>query len=179
MDARPVRTLLRESDVASELAEITEFLCAHEWPFHSMPRLGPGDVAEMSFAPPGTRTFWIDVERDGGSDHAGLLRLQDIDDIGDGCPIFDIRIAPPIRGFGVGRSAVAQLVALVFREYPAAHRLEATTRFDNAAMRRVLEHCGFTLEGRLRETWPAADGTRYDTVIYGILRREAPASTRE
>lgn len=170
-----MRALLREIDAVAEIAGITEFLCTHEWPFHSMPRLGPDDVAEMSFAPPATRTFRIDVERDGGSDHAGLLRLQDIDDIGDGSPIFDIRIAPPFRGRGVGRSAVAQLVALVFREYPAAHRLEATTRFDNAAMRRVLEHCGFTLEGRLRETWPAAGSARHDAAIYGILRREAPA----
>ena len=61
---------------------------------------------------------------------------------------------------------------MVFREYPDAHRIEATTRIDNVAMRKVLERCGFQLEGRLRETWPTESGERLDTALYGLLRRD-------
>jgi RimJ/RimL family protein N-acetyltransferase len=158
----------READVARELDELAAFLCRHEWPFHGRRRLTVEQARELPFGLPTTRTFWIDV--DGG--HVGLLRLQDVDDIGRGQPLFDLRLAPDFRGRGIGRRAVEWLIELVFREYPDAHRIEATTRFDNVAMRRVLEACGFQLEGRLRETWPDETGARFDTAIYGLLRRD-------
>ena len=159
----------REVDAASESGELTAFLCRHEWPFHGVPRLTPEQVREMSFSPPSTRTFWIDVE----GEHAGLLRVQDLEDIGHGSPVFDIRVAPAFRGSGLGRLAVSWMTSMVFREYAGAHRIEATTRIDNAAMRKVLERCGFQLEGRLRESWPTDTGTWVDTAVYGLLRSEA------
>jgi RimJ/RimL family protein N-acetyltransferase len=53
------------------------------------------------------------------------------------------------------------------------HRIEANTRFDNYAMRRVLEINNFQLEGMARETWLSEDGSRRDTAIYGRLRSDA------
>ncbi len=160
--------VFREIDATLESGELSAFLCAHEWPFHGRRRLTPALVGEMSFAPPSTRSFWIDVE----GRHAGLLRVQDLEDIGPGSPILDLRIAPEFRGRGIGRRAVAFAVATVFREYPDAHRIEATTRAENLAMRRVLELCGFRQEGLLRETWRDETGVRWDTALYGLLRSD-------
>jgi RimJ/RimL family protein N-acetyltransferase len=158
----------REIEPTRDAVAVSAFLRAHEWPFHGRRRLTPEQAQEMEFGPPTTRTFWIELD----GVPVGLLRLQDLDDIGRGSPLFDLRIAPDFRGRGVGRRAVAWLAELVFREYPAAHRIEAATRFDNVAMRRVLERCGFQLEGRLREAWPTEDGQRMDTAIYGLLRSD-------
>ncbi len=159
----------REAAASGEGEDLVAFLCAHEWPFHGTPRPTPEQARGMEFGLPAARTFWIDV----GGAHAGLLRLTDVEDIGTGSPLIDVRLAPAFRGRGLGRRAVAWLAATVFREYPAAHRIEATTRIDNVAMRRVLERCGFRLEGRLRETWPVGEGARTDTAIYGLLRGDA------
>ena len=60
----------------------------------------------------------------------------------------------------------------LFVEYPVLHRIEATTRSDNAAMIAILERCGYHREGVLREAWKGRDGSRHDTMIYGLLRRE-------
>ncbi len=51
-------------------------------------------------------------------------------------------------------------------------RIEATTRHDNTAMQKVFDRCGYRQEGRLVEAWVSADGSRFDTLIYAILRRE-------
>jgi RimJ/RimL family protein N-acetyltransferase len=60
----------------------------------------------------------------------------------------------------------------LFVEYPALHRIEATTRSDNVAMITILERCGYHHEGLLREAWKSRDGSRHDTMLYGLLRRE-------
>lgn len=71
------------------------------------------------------------------------------------------------RGRGVGREAVRLLTAHLFvRE--GAHRVQATTDVENAAMRRVLERCGFAFEGVLRSFMPIADGPALDYAMYAI-----------
>ena len=82
----------REVDVSRESADLTAFLCRHEWPFHRARRLGAEQVQAMRFGLPTTRSFWVDVDVDVHAEHVGLLRVQDLDDIGDGSPVFDIRI---------------------------------------------------------------------------------------
>ena len=64
------------------------------------------------------------------------------------------------------------LTAYLFTTYPGLHRIEATTRADNAAMQAVLVRCGYRLEGTMVEAWKQADGTRFDSLTYAILRRE-------
>jgi RimJ/RimL family protein N-acetyltransferase len=158
----------RPVDLAAEAAELSGFLCAHEWPYHGRSRLRPEDIAAMELGEPDAATFWID---DGG-EHVGVVRLFDLADLDDGSPMFDLRLAPAHRGRGLGTASVRWLTGHLFTTYPTVHRIEATTRIDNAAMRAVFERCGYQLEGRLRETWPDATGARHDTMVYGILRRE-------
>lgn len=102
----------------------------------------------------------------------GLIRLLDLTDLDHGSPLFDLRIGATDRGRGLGAAAVGWLTAHLFHRYERLHRIEATTRDDNRAMRCVLERCGYRLEGRLREDWRSECGTRFDTMVYGILRRE-------
>ena len=108
--------------------------------------------------------------RDGES--IGLVRILDLDDLDTGSPLFDLRIVPEHRGHGVGRQAVHWVTTHLFTVYPELHRIEATTRHDNTAMQTVLDRCGYRLEGRMVEAWTNTDGTRYDTLVYAILRRD-------
>jgi RimJ/RimL family protein N-acetyltransferase len=150
---------------------VVEFLIAHEWPFHGEPRLSAEAAAGVRVAADDIASFWI---RDGDRT-VGLIRLFDLDDLDDGSPMFDLRIATPQRGRGIGRFAVDWLTAHLFTTYPGLHRIEATTRADNAAMQVVFARCGYRQEGRMLEAWKNADGSRSDTLTYAILRREFTA----
>lgn len=161
-------------DMPSERQEVVEFITSHSWPYHTIPHPEAGDASAMALALPETASFWV-VE-DGA--RVGLIRLQDLDDIGDGSPVFDLRLAEDARGRGVGRVALGLLCELSFNRWPDLHRIEGTTREDNAAMQRVFEICGFHREGRLRETWPAPEGQWHDTLVYGLLRRELSSITK-
>jgi ribosomal-protein-alanine N-acetyltransferase len=81
-----------------------------------------------------------------------------------GIEVFD----PAQRGAGIGRRALARFLAHLF-DQERAHRVQLTTDVENAAMRRVAERLGFTLEGTLRGFMPTKDGPR-DYLMYGITR---------
>jgi RimJ/RimL family protein N-acetyltransferase len=147
---------------------VAAFLCGEEWPFHGTARLSAAEAELISVSGADTRAFWI---HDAGN-AVGLVRLLDLDDVDDGSPLFDLRIASGHRGRGVGTAAVTWLSDYLFVEFPALHRVEATTRGDNAAMIAVLERCGYRHEGVLREAWKSSDGSYHDTMIYGLLRHE-------
>ena len=152
----------------AEAERTAEFLSANAWPFHGVPQLSSSAAASIRVAGEDVRTFWI---RNGDST-IGIIRLLDLDDVVDGSPLFDLRIAERWRGQGVGRSAVRWLTSYLFSTYPELHRIEATTRHDSVAMQAVFDHCSYRLEGRMVEAWTNADGTRSDTLSYAILRRE-------
>ena len=122
----------------------------------------------MGCTGPDVASFWL-IE-DGYT--VGLIRLLDLGDIGEGAPLFDVRIARRHRGRGLGRKATDWLVDHLFSTYPILHRIEANTRADNLAMQRVLTEAGFTHEGTLRQAWRRTDGLWSDAMIYGILRSE-------
>ena len=147
---------------------VVEFLVGNEWPFHSASRLTLDGAAAVNVFDGDVATFWI--REDGHS--LGLVRLFDLDDVEDGSPLFDLRIAEGHRGRGIGRQAVRWLTNHLFSTYPVLHRIEATTRHDNLPMQAVFAHCDYRLEGRLLEAWRNADGTRCDTLVYAILRSE-------
>jgi RimJ/RimL family protein N-acetyltransferase len=71
------------------------------------------------------------------------------------------------RGRGLGSEAVRLLTEYLF-EREGAHRVQATTDVENAAMRRSLENCGFSHEGILRGFMPVADGPPRDHAMYAI-----------
>lgn len=148
--------------------QAARFLASNPWPFHQRAHLAPDQAAQVTLADDETVAFWVRV----GSERAGLIRVFDLGDLVDGSPLFDLRLAARYRGMGLGRAAVDWLTWHLFVTYPELRRIEATTRHDNVAMQRVFAHCGYRLEGRLVEAWANADGTRADTLIYAVLRRE-------
>ena len=152
----------------AETSAIVAFLGGSDWPFHGATRLSVAEAEAINISNAATRSFWI---RDAGT-VVGLVRLLDLDDVDEGSPLFDLRIASGHRGQGLGTAAVKWLSDYLFVEYPALHRIEATTRSDNVAMIAILERCGYHHEGLLREAWKSRGGSRHDTMLYGLLRRE-------
>ncbi len=112
------------------------------------------------------------IYRAGQEERIGLIRLFDLQDIGSGSPLFDLRILERYRGQGVGNKAVAWLTRFAFETWPELNRIEGTTRVDNMAMRAIFQKCGYVKEGHYRKTWPAIDGQKVDTVQYSILRED-------
>lgn len=155
-------------EIPRDHQQLVEFLCNDEWPYHAQRRLSPADIEEMDFSSPDVASFWIVDTRQ----TVGLLRLFDLGDIGNGAPLFDLRIATPHRGCGFGKRATRWIVDHLFTSYPELHRIEANTRDDNVAMQHVLSGAGFTHEGRLREAWRRDEGHWSDTMVYGMLRTE-------
>ena len=153
--------------VDDHAADAIEFLVSNEWPFHGTPRLTTADAASVAVTGDDVAAFWV---RDGDRT-VGIVRGFDLDDVVDGSPLIDLRIAESERGRGVGTAALTWLTDHLFDTYPELHRIEATTRGDNHAMQRVFERCGYRAEGRMVEAWRQADGTRFDALAYAILRR--------
>lgn len=81
-----------------------------------------------------------------------------------------ISLLPAARGQGYGREMVRLLCHYGFR-FRNLHRIELETLAANAAMRKLAESCGFTLEGIQREQAYDGDGFS-DIALYGLLRRE-------
>lgn len=161
-------TVFTRVELPRDDQRLVEFLCHDEWPFHGRRRLTANDVAAIDFSSADVACFWI-IEQ---HQTVGLIRLLDLGDIGQGAPLFDVRITGEHRGRGLGTRAAGWIVDHLFTEYPELHRIEATTRHDNTAMRRVLEGAGFAHEGRLRNAWWSDDGNWFDAMIYGALRSE-------
>lgn len=155
-------------DWPGDAAAVVEFLTSHEWPHHGIANLTPEQASSITVADDDTTSFWIRR----ADQPIGLIRVFDLADLAVGSPLFDLRLAPAERGRGTGTAAVAWLTSHLFREFPPLMRIEATTRHDNVAMQTVLDRCGYRREGRLVEAWVGADGTRADTLVYAILRRE-------
>ncbi len=157
-----------------DVAALVDFLSENDWPFYPDARRQPHAIRQRVddefYDGNGVETFWI-VER---GCRVGLLRIHDLQ---DPTPLFDLRIAAAHRGHGAGTRAVTWLTARVFTGRDSAERIEATTRQDNAAMRRVLRRCGYVKEAHYRDAWPGVGRERYDSVGYAILRKDWGAGT--
>lgn len=82
----------------------------------------------------------------------------------------------PAWGRGLATEAVALACHLAF-EHCFCIRADAFTRVENAASQRVLEKCGFHLDGTLRAN-VQKDGAWHDEAFYTLLRKEWEAAPR-
>ena len=154
--------MFREFD-AGEAEALADFLAGEPWPFHANATVDRAAVLDRVRDGHYDDTYWIEV----GGVRAGIVRLFDLR---DDTPMFDLRISERHRGRGLGRAAVRWLTDKVFTELAHVERIEATTRQDNVAMRRVLRQCGYVKEAHYRRAWPDAEGNRHDSVGYAVLR---------
>jgi len=79
-------------------------------------------------------------------------------------------LTPDMWGRGIATSALQRYVRYLFDTFDP-HRLYATVFGWNPASARVLEKCGFRLEGRLREAIQK-EGRFTDLLMYGLLRSD-------
>lgn len=151
-----------------EADDVVGLMTAEEWPFHT--EAEPDGAAVRARVAGGAYddAFWIAD----GTERLGLVRLLDLD---DGTPLFDLRVRAPVRGHGVGTTAVRWLTSHVFTNY-ATNRIEGTTRQDNHAMRRTFTKAGYGKEAHYRDAWPGPEGL-HDSVGYAILRRDWETGT--
>ena len=155
---------LNEEDV------LVDWLISDIWPYHGKPKPEPFEIKKNFKAGyyngKNSETFWI---ISGENKFVGLIRLFDLEDI---TPLFDIRIHSSYRGKGIGKKAVDWLTGYIFKKWPHIRRIEAYTRQDNIAMRRVLSKCGYIKEAHHRKSWPGENGKYFDSTGYGILRED-------
>lgn len=78
---------------------------------------------------------------------------------------------PAARGRGVASAAVTALSRWAFLELPI-DRIELCHAVENSGSGRVAEKAGFTLEGRLRQSYRYGDGRKHDELLWSILRRD-------
>jgi [ribosomal protein S5]-alanine N-acetyltransferase len=113
----------------------------------------------------GTRLGWVIAL---GNDTAligtiGLYKLQPEHQLAE----VGFQLMPDQWGKGLMREALNAVVHFAFDQL-GAHRVEAKTDPRNARTRTLLERCGFTLEGILRESY-YWDGEFQGTAVYGRL----------
>jgi RimJ/RimL family protein N-acetyltransferase len=150
-------------------AELTEFLIAHEYPFHLVQRPDRETVER-----------WIEAGRYSGDENLPLwieadearVGLVVLEELVSNAPLFDLRLATEWRGVGLGREVLPALATYVFTTMPAVNRLEGQTREDNIAMRKSFIRSGFVKEAHFREAWPTENGEAVASTAYGILRRD-------
>lgn len=79
-------------------------------------------------------------------------------------------LASAWHGRGLAREAVAAILTHAFQGL-GLRRVEADIDPRNTASRRLAEHFGFQIEGRLRERWQV-NGELCDSLLYGLLARD-------
>ena len=100
----------------------------------------------------------------------GDVALQDIDWVHRSCSLGYGLTKLEYRGKGYATDAVRAILRYGFR-YLGLERISAITQEENIGSQRVLEKCGFTLEGRERKAKYLA-GRRHDKLHYGLLIEE-------
>jgi RimJ/RimL family protein N-acetyltransferase len=152
-----------------EAEALSGFLASEEWPYHVIKhptrQAVLARIDEGEFDSEGSRTHWICQDET----MIGVVSVHDLD---DDTPLFDLRLSAAHRGRGVGTAVVTWLVATLFNDFVDLGRIEATTRQDNSAMRRVLVKCGFVKEAHYRRAWPVESGDPRDSIGYGLLRED-------
>lgn len=154
--------------------EIIKILINNVWTYQTKEILKEKDCEALFqkdyFTGQEIKTFIILNKESGKA--LGFVRIFDLGDDYESMdiPLFDIRITREYRGQGIGKLAVNDIVSYIYTKYPNKNRIEATTRIDNKAMRKVLLDCGFVKEAHYRKSWEAKGGKMYDTIGYGILK---------
>jgi RimJ/RimL family protein N-acetyltransferase len=75
------------------------------------------------------------------------------------------------EGRGYISEALQAVLSVLFNEL-GAHRVKSDCHENNTRSWRLLERCGFTREGHLRENRRNPDGSFHGDYLYGILRGE-------
>ena len=100
----------------------------------------------------------------------GDIALQSIDWKNRSCTLGYGLTKPEYRGKGYTTDAAKTILKYGFGHL-GLERISAATQEENIGSQRVLEKCGFKLEGRERKA-EYLHGKRYDRLMYGLLADE-------
>lgn len=165
-----------DDDAGANRAALVEFFTSNEFPFHVVPspsaqeierRLGAGAYGDADH-----QALWVDVGTDLDLEGARRVGIVVLEDLSDGAPLFDLRLASRYRGRGLGVPILRAITSHVFTSMPGVNRFEGQTREDNIAMRKTFLRAGFIKEAHYREAWPVSGGRARASVAYAILRRD-------
>lgn len=159
----------------SDRDELVAFMTSNTFPFHV--RCAPTKeqvsqtIDEGGYLDDDNASFWIDHCAHG---RIGFFRFEDLS---DGAPLFDLRLAEQWRGRGLAGEILAAATEHVFTTMPDVNRFEGQTREDNIAMRRVFARAGWVQEAYYREGWPVEGSHPVASVAYSVLRRDWESGT--
>lgn len=152
--------------------ELAAWLASDVWDNFSNPKcsydVAIGWIERGIFHAKDKRTFWVIRER---HEKVGLIQLHDLS---DSTAMFDLRVNTKYRGMGIGSQAVVFLTSYAFTTFRNLARIEATTRADNVAMRKILLACGYEKEAHYRAGWRYSENPEewIDAVAYATLRHD-------
>ncbi|SDN38933.1 GNAT family N-acetyltransferase [Tenuibacillus multivorans] len=152
-----------------EIDELIDLYTKNEWHYHANPNPSPDEIRERfksGWFHDDKETFWV-LEN---NQKIGLIIITDVSDT---IPLlYDIRLLEEIRGQGYGEKCVKWVTDYIFLSSTNKIRIEAYTRHDNYAMRKVFHKCDYEKEGYLRDSWENDDGRVYDSVLYAMIRSD-------
>lgn len=153
-----------------ESASLAKWLSSDTWPFFIGHSPTMDDVIqrinEGAFFSEGELNFWILNSVD---ERIGLVELYQLNDL---APMFSVRFRKDARGKGYGKTTIEWLTKYIFENYPDKKRIEAQTREDNVAMRKLFNRTGYIKEAYFRKASPTETGGRVASVAYGILKED-------
>lgn len=156
-------------DPDGDIEDLVRFLASNRFPFHVVEEPTETDardrVASGVFSQPDNAAYWI--ERD--ATRVGFLSFQELP---DGTPMIDMRLAEGHRGQGIATLALGMGTSQIFAGHPSINRIEGNTRADNGAMRKVFEQNYYVKEAHYRDGWTVAGAAPVDSVAYGIIRQD-------
>lgn len=151
---------------SKDYKSLEKWLCSDTWDYFGKTKLTPEDLNESMFFNEKTKCFWV-INEDRVK--VGFLKIYDLQ---DPTPLFDIRLKTEFRSLGFGEKAVKWIVDYIFTTFTEINRVEAYTREDNLAMRKILNKSGFVKEAHHRKAWNSDTGILFDAVGYGILKED-------
>jgi RimJ/RimL family protein N-acetyltransferase len=117
------------------------------------------------------RSRHLGVFDEGGTRHVGTVTLPSIDWKHGAADLSFVIGRREVWGQGYASEAVHAACYYAFREC-GLHKLWAGYYDGHQGSAKVLERCGFQVEGRLCEKLVTADGQRVDHVLVGLLARD-------
>lgn len=155
--------------LTDEINDLVNLYTTNKWEYHANHNPSKDDIEsryKSGWYEDDKETYWIEYN----GEKVGLIILADISDT---IPLFyDIRMSEQARGKGIGKTAITWATNYVFSQSEEKIRIEAYTRFDNYAMRKVFYNCGYVKEGYLRGAWEQDDGSVVDSLCYAIIRSD-------
>ncbi len=154
----------------SDQDEIVRWLTSETWEYFETPsptqEMVVNWVSNGHFHGEQARSFWI---QSGIGENVGFITVFEIR---DPIPRIALRISAPYRRMGIGKQALHFIADFVFREFPAALRIEGNTRQDNIAMRKTFAACGWVKESHYRALWKTETGEYATAIGYAIIKQD-------